>query len=199
MFSDRWKDLAETLERCEYTTPDRCLEETQSVHLFHAFLLQTRESGGMVYIVQSQEGSFLANHLADQLMTSLQIPARGLIPLHQDLTLPLAIVMKKTDLLITLCPTGKCCDTLAAALIAKENEVPLITFSGGEKNNPLREQGDLNLYLNTDDEGLITTGQFFSLDHLLKSWPYETSLMQTEMPLLSINAKPQNLQTGRRL
>lgn len=199
MFSNRWTLLREMIEDGLITTPDRTLTHPQFLQLFHAFLLQVKESEGMVYLVPSENNGALATYVANALTTSLGISARGLIPMHKDVTLHLALLIKKQDLLITLSDLEVSPNTLGAAAMAKEHDVPLITFSGGQRDNPLVERGDLNIHFDKADQTLIQTGQFSLLTTLLESWPFYQEPPRFEHELLLTEIKPQTLPTGLRI
>lgn len=199
MFSNRWTLLREIIEDGLITTPDRTLTHPQFLQLFHAFLLQVKESEGMVYLVPSENNGTLATYVANALTASLGISARDLIPIHKDVTLHLALLLKKHDLLITLSDLEVSTNTLGAAAMAKEHDVPLITFSGGQRDNPLVERGDLNIHFDKADQNLIQTGQFSLLTTLLESWPFYQEPLRFEHELLLTEIKPQTLPTGLRI
>jgi len=196
MFSDRWKLLKEMIDECLFTTPDRYLTHSQCIQLFHAFLLQVKENEGMVYIVQSEKSGHLSTYFASSLTNSLNVSARELFPIHKDVTLHLALLLKKTDLVITL---GHSTDTLGAAAIAKGNDVPLITLSGGLKENTLKDSGDLNICFDESDQALIQTGKFSFFNMIVDAWSYELEPLFPQKELFLPQAKPQNLLTGLRI
>lgn len=199
MFSERWTLLREMIDGGLITTPDHTLTHVQLLHLFQAFLLQVKENEGMVYVVPSENNGLLATYFADRLITSLGISARGLIPVHTDVTLHLALLLKKSDLLITLSDIEVSLNTLGAAAMAKQQDVPLITFSGGQRDNPLVERGDLNIHFEKADQTLIQTGQFSLLKAIIESWPYYEEPPRFEPELLLKKIKPKTLPTGLRI
>lgn len=199
MFSNRWKLLKALIEGCAFMTPDRSVSHSQFLHVFEAFLLQVKEAEGMVYIVPSEESSPLATHFADALTNRLNISASGLLPAHQDVTLHLALLLKKTDLIITLGSFEHSTNTLAAAAMAKTSDVPLITLAGGKKDNPLSQQGDLGAYFDTVDKNLIRTGQFSLLNSVVDAWPYNSQLSIPQQELCLPRAQPQTMLTGLRI
>ena len=175
MFSSRWQTLAKMMEQCEYSSFDRALFEDQALHLFHAFLLQTKENKGTVYIIESNKSGLIAPYFVFELINRLKIRSRGLIPTHQHFNLPLAILLKKIDLLIALCKKGDSPEILGAVTMAKNNDIPLITLSGGSPNNSLKREGDLNIYFTTNENSLILTGHFLFLEKVIESWDFETA------------------------
>ena len=199
MFLGRWKALGETVEGCEFLTPDRYLSRTQAIQLFHAFLLQVRESGGLVYLVQNESDGFFATHFADALMTSLHIPASNLVSIDQDASLPLSILLKKSDLLITICVNAPSPETNAATAMAKSHDIPIIALTGNPLDHPLYGQGDLNLHFSGNDKTLIATAQYTLLNAVIDEWTHNSSPLFMQQKLPSIGTRPQNLATGLRL
>lgn len=175
MFSSRWQILARMMERCAYSSFDRLLLEEQALHLFHAFLLQTKENEGTVYIIESNKSGLIAPYFVFELIHRLKIRSRGLIPNHQHFNLPLAILLKKIDLLIALCKKGDSPAILGAVTMAKSNDIPLITLSGGSPHNSLKREGDLNVYFTSNENSLILTGHFLFLEKVIESWDFGTT------------------------
>jgi hypothetical protein len=178
MFSDRWNLLKNTLDGCTFASPDRFLSHAQFSNLFHAFALQVRENEGTVYIIQNKKplssSRQLASHLADALTYRLNITSHELTSDKDDLLLHLSLLLKKTDLIITLDQTCFSIDTQAALSLAKIHDAPMITLSGqpssSEKLSPL---GDLSAMFNLSDETLVETAQYVLLESLIYSWPYD--------------------------
>ena len=67
--------------------------------------------------------------------------------------------------------------------IAKSKDIPIITLSGFEPHNPLRAQGDLNLYLPIVDYGLVEMGHFFLLHTIIDSWNFKLTSNETTAQL----------------
>ncbi len=54
--------------------------------------------------------------------------------------------------------------------LLKKNKASLITLSGFHEDNPLRKMGDLNIWLNSCDYGLVESAHFFFLHTIIDSW-----------------------------
>src|SRR6185503_15029703 len=85
----------------------------------------------------------------------------------QVFSLPLKKLMRPNDLLIAISSSGQSPSILNGATIAREKEAHVITFSGFKEDNPLRQMGDLNFWLDRVDYGLVETGHFFLLHTLV--------------------------------
>jgi len=61
------------------------------------------------------------------------------------------------DLVILISSSGQSKNIINGALKSKEMKLPLITLSGFMKNNPLREIGDINLWVDSDHYNVVET------------------------------------------
>tara|TARA_B100001750_G_C15464192_1_gene576080 strand:+ start:248 stop:799 length:552 start_codon:yes stop_codon:yes gene_type:complete len=59
------------------------------------------------------------------------------------------------DLFIAISSSGKSENMLKAADFAKNNEISVITFSGFEKNNPLKKLGDINFWVDSSGYNIV--------------------------------------------
>lgn len=191
MFSPRWKLLKALIEGCSFITPDRQISHCEFLRLSEAFLLQVKESEGMIYIIPSEETTTLATYFADALTNTLKISACAFVPVHKDIALHLALLLKKTDLVIILETFKQSANTLAATAMTKTNDIPLIIFSGDWKNNSSRKKGDLEVRFDTIDKHLIQTGQFSLFSRILHNWPYNFHLPPRQQKLFPKYTKSQ--------
>ena len=83
---------------------------------------------------------------------------------------PLETLAQPNDLLIAVSSSGKSQNIRNAADSIKEIGGKVITLSGFDYNNSLREMGAVNFWLNSSDYGLVEVGHMFFLhclsDHL---------------------------------
>ena len=83
---------------------------------------------------------------------------------------PLKTLAQANDLLIAVSSSGKSQNIRNAADCMKEIGGKVITLSGFDNDNPLREMGSVNFWLNSSDYGLVEVGHMFFLhclsDHL---------------------------------
>lgn len=68
---------------------------------------------------------------------------------------PLEMLASKGDILISISSSGRSINILQAAKAAKEKSCFLITLSGFDNNNPLRQLGDINFYINSHSYGYV--------------------------------------------
>ena len=99
---------------------------------------------------------------------------------------PLNTLLRKEDLLVVISSSGKSQNIINACATAIEKEVPLITLSGFRSDNPLRKLGDLNLYLEALDYGLVEMGHFFLMHTVIDSWKIGAPKKALEKQLASL-------------
>lgn len=59
------------------------------------------------------------------------------------------------DMLVAISSSGRSPNILAATTAARERHCTLITFSGFDDNNDLRQRGDLNFYVRSHEYGFV--------------------------------------------
>ena len=199
MFSKRLSELNDVVNKCEFSSPDRSLSKEQSLHIFHAFLMQTQQKDGTVFVIGNGGSAGIASHFAIDLLNALKIAAQTLYDSNvmtcisndfgyeQVFSRPLNLLLKSNDLLVCISSSGNSQSILNGTAIAKSKDVPIITLSGFEPHNPLKSQGDLNFYLPIIDYGLVEMGHFFLLHTIIDSWNIE--LTSNELTAQLIHAK----------
>lgn len=195
MFSKRFNELNEVVSKCKFSSPDRTLSEEQSLQIFHAFLMQTQEKDGTVFVIGNGGSAGIASHFAIDLLNALKIPAQTLYDSNvmtcisndfgyeQVFSRPLDLLLRPNDLLVCISSSGNSQNILNGTAIAKSKDIPIITLSGFEPHNPLRSQGDLNFYLPIIDYGLVEMGHFFLLHTIIDSWNFKLTSNETATQL----------------
>ena len=59
------------------------------------------------------------------------------------------------DMLIAVSSSGKSENILRAVTLAKEKSCTVVTLSGFERDNPLRQMGDINIYVPCSEYGIV--------------------------------------------
>lgn len=181
MFSKRLEQLNQVIERCEYTLSSRTTHESQVVNpsaaleMVHFLLYQVNKVEGIVYVIGNGGSSAIASHFCTDLLRTLEIPAAtfsdasNLTCFANDFgyenvyKLPLLRNLRENDLLVAISSSGKSENILNAVQVASEKKVPVVTLSGFAHDNPLRNLGDLNFWIDSSDYGLVETAHFFLL------------------------------------
>ena len=174
MFINRLNQLDEVIAQASYLT-DKELSADEAGKWICACFLKAQEQGGICYIVGNGGSAGIASHMANDFLKTLGLRCLTLTDsnlltcIGNDLgyenvySMPLKVLMKKEDMLIAISSSGQSPNILKAAQIAKEKGAQVVTLSGFLEDNPLRSLGDLNIWLNSDQYGLIEIGHFFVL------------------------------------
>jgi D-sedoheptulose 7-phosphate isomerase len=78
----------------------------------------------------------------------------------------LAQFIKTGDVLIAISSSGQSKNIGNAAQVAKERGVQVVTFTGFNAQNPLRQLGDFNFWLDSNDYGYVEVGHQSILHNL---------------------------------
>lgn len=175
MFLERFEELHHVIEKCIYTTSSAVIDATKALEMGHFLLKQIEKVEGIVYVIGNGGSSGIASHFCTDLLRTLEMSAAPVsdsniltcfandFGYERVFELPLERNLKPKDLLVAISSSGQSKNILAACKVAKRKKVPLITLSGFSKDNPLRQLGDLNFWLDSHDYGLVETGHFFLL------------------------------------
>lgn len=181
------EELSGLIQGCVYTKEGVSIEGPEALEIARTFLIESQEKQGIVYFVGNGGSAGIASHFCADILKTLQIPASTLFDSNvltcigndcgyeNVFSLPLKTLMKKEDVLIAISSSGKSPNILNAVKVAREKSARIITFSGFSSDNPLRQAGDLNFWLDRCDYGLVETGHFFLLHTIVDSWKCEPS------------------------
>lgn len=172
MFQSRLKEFEELVQNGVYTLRGGKVEDV----LAFAAGKRLLQDAQRIYVIGS---SALASHFCSKLIRDLSLRAHTLIDpcqmnsIAEDqgfddvYAVPLQQFASKRDLLIAISSSGRSVPILGAAKVMKEKGGTLMTLSGFSKENPLRQLGDLNLWLGIRDHGLVEMGHLFFLQMLI--------------------------------
>lgn len=79
---------------------------------------------------------------------------------------PVELWSEPGDLLIAISSSGKSENILRAVQFSRKGGCQILTFSGFQPDNPLRQQGDLNFYVPSETYGLVEAAHL-ALTHFL--------------------------------
>jgi D-sedoheptulose 7-phosphate isomerase len=78
----------------------------------------------------------------------------------------LAQSLNPGDVVIVISSSGNSMNMRKAATIASEKGAYVVTLTGFLADNPLRHQGDVNIWLESDDYGFVEVGHQFILHNI---------------------------------
>ena len=120
-----------------------------------------------VMVIGNGGSAAIASHIHNDLCKSLGVQALVftetplLTALSNDINYEVAYQMqvelwaKENDLLIAISSSGESGNIIKAVNSAKERKCKVITFSGFSQNNPLRQMGDINIYVPDNSYGYV--------------------------------------------
>lgn len=137
--------------------------------------LRIRERRQTVYMIGNGASASMASHFAADLAKNGRVHTQ----VFSDLSLitaisndmgyehvfaePLRRRGQRGDLLVAISSSGRSPNILAATDVADELEMSIVTLSAKDATNPLRQRGDLNLYVAAETYGLAETAHAAAL------------------------------------
>lgn len=178
-FSDRLSNFKSVLADVRLTDSaalDLSIESgLQDIYLS---LSKLKDASGSLYIIGNGGSAGVASHASTDFFNVAKIKT---FTLHESSLLTcmtndfgyenafarmLDQVISKNDLLIAISSSGNSINIRNAVDIAKKHHANIITLSGFSKNNQLRQMGDINIWLDSDDYGFVEIGHQFILHNI---------------------------------
>ncbi len=122
-----------------------------------------------IYMIGNGASASMASHFAADLAKNAGIHTEVFSDLslitaisndmgyHEVFAEPLRRRGKKGDVLVLISSSGKSSNVLNALNVAKKLGIRTVTLSGMKPDNPLRKNGDLNIYIAGDTYGSVET------------------------------------------
>lgn len=167
------------LAKCEFTDAAgvRLALEDGIMRAMH-ILRVARGRSSNVYLVGNGGSAGVASHATTDFVNVVQLRAQTI---HDPAVLTcmandygyengfariLERLARADDVLIAISSSGKSPNICNAADMAKRNGGQVMTLSGFDHDNPLRRQGELNIWLDSRDYGLVEIGHQFVLHNI---------------------------------
>ena len=173
---DQFKNTVESIEITNTENIEFSLEDDLTE--IHKLLVDVQKKKRNLYIIGNGGSAAIASHAVIDFMNVGKISAHTL---HDPSTLTcmsndygyenafskiLNITLKKEDLLIVISSSGKSKNMTNAVKAAKKNGTTVITLSGFDSKNTLRTLGDINIWINSRDYGMVEIAHQFILHNL---------------------------------
>jgi D-sedoheptulose 7-phosphate isomerase len=141
-------------------------------------LASVRDRRGSVYVVGNGGSAGIAGHAVTDFVNVAKLRA---FTLHDSSLLTcmandfgyenafarlLGQMASPGDALIAISSSGRSLNILNAAIRVKESGGTVITLSGFTSDNPLRALGDVNVWLDSNDYGMVEIGHQFVLHNI---------------------------------
>lgn len=176
---NRTAQFGALLERSEITGKDGVLLEVESgILAIMQVLVQVRNNQGSVYVIGNGGSAGVASHTVIDLVNVAKLRA---FTLHEPSVLTcmandyayenafarlVGQMAKPGDVLIAISSSGNSKNICNAASQMTNNGGVVITLSGFTANNALRSLGDINIWLDSMDYGLVEIGHQFILHNI---------------------------------
>jgi len=148
-------------------------------------LRAARDRGSSVYLVGNGGSAGVASHATTDFVNVVRLRAQTV---HDSSLLTcmandygyenafaraLSTLARPEDVLIAISSSGKSPNICNAAAKVRELGGTVITLSGFAPNNPLRALGDLNIWLDSRDYGMVEIGHQFILHNISDRFGHE--------------------------
>ena len=174
----RAQQFAVLLGNCEITGKDGTLLGIEPGITAALEILRVRGDNGSVYIIGNGGSAAVASHAVIDLINVAKLRASTL---HEPSILTcmvndygyenaysrlLALMARPGDVLIAISSAGRSVNIRNAAAQMMNAGGSVITLSGFARDNPLRCMGDINIWLDVSDYGLVEVGHQFILHNM---------------------------------
>ena len=175
----RCRQLTDAVERCQITAMNGALFDAEvGLRELTQVLERARSNRASVYVIGNGGSAAIASHLVNDLVKVGHVRA---FTLHDSSLLTclandygyenayaqaLSQMALPGDVLIAISSSGRSMNIRNAAAQLWGKGGTVITLSGFDAANPLRALGDLNVWVDSADYGLVEVGHQFILHHL---------------------------------
>jgi D-sedoheptulose 7-phosphate isomerase len=175
-----------SMKLCQLVQDSECTDTNgASMHLdagigaMSRLLRDTRGTAKNVYLVGNGGSAAVASHIANDLCNVAELRAMPLLD-HAALTCfandygyenifstRLEKIAQPGDVLIAISSSGESENIVRAAGSMRRLGGHVVSLTGFSSDNRLRDRGDINLWIDSDDYGLVEVGHLFMLHHLV--------------------------------
>lgn len=182
----RVEQFQSTLNASEFTdTSGVQLAQEEGVLRAMQILRAARDRGSSVYVIGNGGSAGVASHAITDFVNVARLRAQTV---HESSLLTcmandygyenayariLSTLARPEDVLIAISSSGKSSNICNAAVKVRALGGFVITLSGFASSNPLRALGDLNIWLDSRDYGMVEIGHEFILHHIADRFGHE--------------------------
>lgn len=156
-----------------------------------------RDRGASVYVIGNGGSAAVAAHMANDLLNVGKLRA---LTLHDPSVLTclandygydnaysrmVGTLAREGDLLIAISSSGKSRNICNAVEAAKSAKAKVLTLSGFREDNPLRRLGDVNMWISSQDYGMVEIAHLFILHNLADRLAQRAQGRQAEKVMLA--------------
>lgn len=143
------------------------LSPSEAVSKISSLVIEKNKKGKKSFFIGNGASASIASHIATDFLKNAGVSAQAfndaslLTCLGNDLGYeyvfqrPIEILGNKGDILFSISSSGASKNILSATRKAKSKKLCIITFSGFNKDNPLRALGEINFYVPSHAYGYV--------------------------------------------
>lgn len=154
------------------------LSVDDSINMLTRLLIDFNKKEGRIYLIGNGGSAAIASHAVIDLLNNANMSASTL---HESSTVTcisndygyefvyeqqIKKIIRNNDVLIAISSSGKSKNILNSVNAARIRDAKVITFSGFSADNPLRQMGDINFWLDSFDYGFVEIGHAFILHNI---------------------------------
>lgn len=163
------------------TTNNEALNTDNGFKIIVEEILKIKEKKGTVYLIGNGGSSGIISHASIDFINACKIKANPITDnsiltcLANDygyenvFSEALSTLITSNDLLIAVSSSGNSKNIINGVKTANKSNAKSITLSGFKNSNPLREEGDYNLWLNSNSYGFAEIGHALLLHYITDS------------------------------
>ena len=151
------------------------LQGTEQIPAIKKLFVDTQANSGNIFVIGNGGSAAVASHIVNDLFNAAGMRAYSfndpsmLTCLANDygyenvFSRQISGVAKRKDLLVAISSSGTSPNIINAAQKMAEIGGKTLTLTGFDRRNCLRRMGDMNLWLNSSNYGLVEVGHLFVL------------------------------------
>lgn len=175
----RLDEFTNAMESGVFTGSDQARVDLEAgIETISEMLEKTRADRGSVFLIGNGGSAAIASHIANDLINTGRLDARVMhdqalltcfandYGYDQIYAMQIERVACKKDVLFAISSSGNSGNIVNAAIAFANAGGTVVTFTGFEENNALRQVGHLNYWLDSSDYGLVEIGHLFLLHYV---------------------------------
>jgi D-sedoheptulose 7-phosphate isomerase len=177
-FAEHLVQFSAVLKAVQWTQKTEMMTPLVGEGAWLHLLNQLADVHGEVFVLGNGGSAAIAAHVANDLTNISRVHADALqnmaeLTCHandygydQAYARLLSHKMQPNDLLLVISSSGKSTNLLNAVTMARQKGASIVTFTGFSPDNPLRQLGDLNCWLDNHKYGIVEVGHQLLLHYL---------------------------------